>query len=284
MYAGFWRRFAAAILDLVIVVAPVAVVGIVVALITGPKSLATTATDASLPVVLWLYFAIMECSPLQATVGKRIFGLRVVDLQGDRIGFFRASARFFAKIFSALSLAVGFLMAAFTPRKQALHDMLTSCVVVRGPVTAASRQAAFAQPMTAGRRVGLTAAVVCVPLAVVGAAIAIPIYQDYLMRSKLRAVVESGLSASAAVTAYMLQNKSPPRSLEEAHAAVSSPHLREAMITRDGTIVLTLAISNLDGKRIAFVPSSPKQQKIVWKCTSDDIAPRYLPRQCRARQ
>ena len=80
--------------------------------------------------MLWLYFAIMESSSRQATLGKLAFGIRVVDLDGDRVSFFRASARFFAKIFSALSLAVGFLMAAFTRRKQALHDMVASCLVV----------------------------------------------------------------------------------------------------------------------------------------------------------
>ena len=285
MYAGFWRRFAAAVVDLLIVIVPMVVLAIVVALVTGPKSDATAAADWSILAVLWLYFAIMESSSRQATAGKRIFGIRVGDLDGDRVSFFRASGRFFAKIFSALSLTVGFLMAAFTPRKQALHDMVAGCVVVKAGVTSEDlTRDGFARPMTAGRRLGLVAAVVCIPLSVAGAAIAIPIYQDYLMRSKLRAVVESGGRATAAVTAHMLRYKAPPRTLDEAQAAPSSPHVREAVINRDGTIVLTLAIAKLEGKRIAFVPSNPKQQKIVWTCTSDDIEARYLPRQCRARR
>jgi uncharacterized RDD family membrane protein YckC/Tfp pilus assembly major pilin PilA len=285
MYAGFWRRFAAAIVDLLILVVPMVVLGIVVALITGPKSRETAAVDMSLPVVIWLYFAIMESSSAQATIGKRMFGIRVVDLQGDRVSFFRACARFLAKIFSALSLAVGFLMAAFTPRKQALHDMVTGCLVVRKEVAVADlRLAGLPRPMTAGRRLALLIAVVCIPLSAVGAAIAVPMYQDYLVRTQLRAAVESGRSATVGVTTYMLQHKTAPRSLEEAQAAPLSPHLRDAVITREGTIVLTLAIGKFEGKRIAFVPSNPKQQKIVWTCTSDEIAPRYLPKQCRARQ
>ena len=287
MYAGFWRRFAAAVLDLLIVIVPMVVLGIVVALITGPKSDATAAAEWSTFAVLWLYFAILESSSRQATAGKRIFGIRVADLDGDRVSFFRASGRFFAKIFSALSLSVGFLMAAFTPRKQALHDMVAGCVVVKAGITPSDLTQdgyAYTRPMTAGRRFGLVAAVVCIPLSVVGAAITIPIYQDYLVRSKLRAVVESGNTATAAVTAYMLRYKTSPRTLDEAHATPASPHVREAVINRDGTIVLTIAIAKLEGKRIAFVPSNPKQQKIVWTCTSDDISPRYLPRKCRARR
>lgn len=283
MYAGFWRRLAAAILDLVILIVPMFVLGLVVALITGPKSQATAAADLSTLVVLWLYFAIMESSRKQATLGKLAFGMRVVDLGGNRISFLRASARFLAKIFSTLSLALGYLMAAFTRRKQALHDMVTSCLVVNREVAPSDlRQAGLAQPMSAGGIVALIAAAVCLPLAGVAVAIAIPYYQDYRLRAQLKDAVRSGQSATAGVTAYMLEHKSPPPSLEDARATPSSPHLREAVITRDGTIVLTLAIQRLDGKRIAFVPTRQANQ-IVWTCISEDIAARYLPPHCRVR-
>lgn len=285
MYAGFWRRFAAAILDLMILLLPMAVLSIVVALITGPKSQATAIADLSIPVVLWLYFSIMESSRAQATVGKRVFGVRVSDLEGDRVSFLRASARFFSKVFSILSLGMGFLMVPVTRRKQALHDIVTSCLVVRRDTTTADlKQHGFAQPLTAGRIVALVLAFVLVPAATAGSVVAVPFYQDYLVRSKLKDAIEIGRNATFNVTAYMLQHKAMPRTLEEARATVSSPHLREAVITRNGTIVLTLAIDKLEGKRIAFVPSTQKQEKIVWTCTSDEIAQRYLPRQCRARR
>src|SRR5688500_16329239 len=112
MYAGFWKRLAAALLDLIIVVVPMLAVGIVVALVTGPKSRATFAADLSALAVLWLYFAGMETSSKQATLGKIAFGIRVVDLDGKRISFLRATARLLAKSLSVLSLLVGFLMAA----------------------------------------------------------------------------------------------------------------------------------------------------------------------------
>ena len=83
-------------------------------------------------IVAWLYYAFMESSSMQATLGKKALGLRVVDMDGSPISFWRASGRFWAKIPSGLLCAVGFIMAAFTDKKQALHDMMASCLVVRG--------------------------------------------------------------------------------------------------------------------------------------------------------
>jgi uncharacterized RDD family membrane protein YckC len=73
----------------------------------------------------------MESSSWQATLGKKILGLRVTDLAGNRITFARASGRFFGKILSGMILGIGFLMAGFTARKQALHDILAGCLVLR---------------------------------------------------------------------------------------------------------------------------------------------------------
>jgi uncharacterized RDD family membrane protein YckC len=58
-------------------------------------------------------------------------GIRVTDLDGGRISFGRATGRYFGKILSGLILGIGFLMAAFTERKQALHDLLAGTLVVR---------------------------------------------------------------------------------------------------------------------------------------------------------
>ena len=82
-------------------------------------------------VVTWLYFALMESSARGATVGKLILGLRVVDDQGARISFLRATGRFFAKIISGIILLIGYIMAAFTDRKRALHDIIAGTLVVK---------------------------------------------------------------------------------------------------------------------------------------------------------
>ena len=61
---------------------------------------------------------------------------RVTDLGGQPIGFGRASGRYFARILSSLILMIGYLMAAFTARKQSLHDLLSGCLVVSGKADA----------------------------------------------------------------------------------------------------------------------------------------------------
>lgn len=131
-YAGFWRRFVAWILD-----------GLLLSLVTVPFTLqfggdaaaeaARTSAAGTIALVIgWLYYALMESSAKQATVGKMALGIIVTDLEGRRLGFGRATGRYFAKILSALTLGIGYLMAGFTERKQALHDMVASCLVIKG--------------------------------------------------------------------------------------------------------------------------------------------------------
>ena len=145
-YAGFWRRFAAWILD-----------GLLLSIVTLPFTLqvggdaAAEAARTSIAgtistVVGWLYYALMESSAKQATVGKMALGIIVTDLEGRRIGFGRATGRYFAKILSALILGIGFLMAAFTERKQGLHDMVASTLVVKGEAPSQARSDTASAP------------------------------------------------------------------------------------------------------------------------------------------
>ena len=78
-----------------------------------------------------LYYAAQQSSRLQATLGMRAFGLKIIDEEEQRISFVRAAIRYVASLFSAMILGIGYLMIAFTPRKQALHDMITSVYVIR---------------------------------------------------------------------------------------------------------------------------------------------------------
>ena len=79
----------------------------------------------------WIYEASMESSSKQATLGKMALGLKVTDESGRRISFARASARYFGKILSRMTLLIGYIMAGFTARKQALHDLIAGTLVVR---------------------------------------------------------------------------------------------------------------------------------------------------------
>jgi uncharacterized RDD family membrane protein YckC len=79
----------------------------------------------------WIYEAAMESSSKQATVGKMALGLKVTDLEGRRISFARATGRHFAKLISGMILLIGYIMAGFSQRKQALHDMIAGTLVQR---------------------------------------------------------------------------------------------------------------------------------------------------------
>lgn len=121
-YAGFWKRFVAYLIDVVLL----AIVGVIINFIFN-ENIAGFLTF----LVGWGYFAGMESSARQATIGKSALGLAVTDGDGNRISFLRATGRYFAKYLSALILLIGFIMAAFTARKQALHDMIASTLVLQ---------------------------------------------------------------------------------------------------------------------------------------------------------
>ena len=135
-YAGFWLRLAAYLIDLTLiyVVEGVLAVGVVM---MGPRELNVVAVLYGLvnfalvsAALAWAYFALFESSPMQGTVGKYALGIYVTDRHGDPIGFWRATARYWLKLLSSLSLMVGWILAAFTPRKQALHDLLAGTLVL----------------------------------------------------------------------------------------------------------------------------------------------------------
>ena len=148
-YAGFWKRFAAILIDGVIlwVVDLFLLVPFLGMLGLGIFTSAMNDGEPSPGMIMsiigaymgslvliciagWLYFAIMESSVKQATLGKMALGIIVTDMNGQRISFGRATGRYFGKILSALILYVGYIMAGFTEKKQALHDIIASCLVV----------------------------------------------------------------------------------------------------------------------------------------------------------
>jgi uncharacterized RDD family membrane protein YckC len=134
-YGGFWSRVFAAVIDALLVGIPLSIL-LAASGLNGSHSDGAAGTvhfhgrAAFLARILvpWLYFALMESSSRQATVGKMALRLRVTDAAGGRIGFLRASARYFAKYLSAV-FAIGFILVAFTARKRGLHDMIAGTLV-----------------------------------------------------------------------------------------------------------------------------------------------------------
>lgn len=152
-YAGFWLRFVAYLIDafisgigFVILLVPLVLLTGVGAALKGVTSGEDISDDAAALLgfgfifgfvaiaflVGWLYYALSESSSWQATPGKKILNLKVTDLGGQQITFARASGRYFAKIIThMIPLEIGFILAGFTEKKQAVHDMIASCLVLR---------------------------------------------------------------------------------------------------------------------------------------------------------
>jgi uncharacterized RDD family membrane protein YckC len=150
-YAGFGRRVAAFVVDMVLVYAVLFVAGavwITQSLKGRPQlDIVILLLYPAVFVLGWLYWAGLESSGWQGTLGKRAFGLVVTDLAGRRISFGRATGRYFGKTLSCLVLYLGFLMAALTAKKQALHDLLAGTLVVQG-LPPASPQPIAPQPIS----------------------------------------------------------------------------------------------------------------------------------------
>ena len=134
-YAGFWRRFWALLIDVIVTYFPIATVRVLLGLPASGSfdPLQPAAWWAALfeMGIDWLYAAFLISSPWRATLGQAVMDLHVTDLNGDRITFGRASARYFAQVLNLITLGFGVLMQVFTARRQALHDLVSGTVVVR---------------------------------------------------------------------------------------------------------------------------------------------------------
>ncbi len=286
VYAGFWKRCAAFIIDYLIVIVLAMVSGVIIGFVYGAVSDTTSGAEllgglAGLA-VWWLYHAMMESSARQATLGKMALGIRVADQRGARLSFGRASGRHFAKLLSGMIFAIGYLMAGFTAKKQALHDMIAGCLVINAGVTEAQLQSsAPAAGMPWWAIVLIVMGAMVVPVGIL-AAIAIPAYQDFNLRSKIAVAMQTGNEAKSAVTAYYVDNKKlPPDAKAAGIGSPTTPYVKSVTLdAATGAIRVVLAIPTLDGKSILYVPRTDDQD-FRWTCRSDDVPARYLPSYCR---
>ena len=149
-YAGFWMRVLAHMIDHVIlsaIAAPfffILILPVILRVIhdaernqePSPELIVAIVSSVFVYIILafvgqWLYDALLTSSSWQGTVGKRVLQLKVTDELGNRIGFGRATGRFFAKILSSMFFCIGFIMVGLTDRKRGLHDMLAGTLVMR---------------------------------------------------------------------------------------------------------------------------------------------------------
>ena len=143
VYAGFWLRFVAFLIDTVLLTVVGGLIGAVFGGVVGGSMGATGSSVEDITAAVTgpayligflinvIYYVTMESSSRQATLGKSALGLVVTNAEGNRISAGQALGRYFGKYVSALILGIGFIMIAFTERKQGLHDLLAGTLVVK---------------------------------------------------------------------------------------------------------------------------------------------------------
>lgn len=303
VYAGFVRRWGALIIDgLIIGVVFYGIVflgAIALALVAPAKGIDQKQVGAiaalgyvALLLVYYVgaacYFSLQESSTHQATLGKRALGIKVTDAHGRRLGRGQAFGRWFAAALSYLTLYIGFLMAAFTERKRALHDIVADTLVV-------DRWAFTDTPERQQRHVGVAAILVAIAavfifVAIAGilAAIAIPAYQDYTLRAKVMEAVNAAAPLKTQVAGFFASEGRCPANGEGGIAEAGNyAGARVASIatgTMEGSGLCAVEVTlrdapggPLEGKRVwlEFQPSTG-----AWQCSSD-LKKAYLPAACR---
>ena len=139
-YGGFWKRFIAFMIDYIITIVLIMLFAFVAGLIFALQGVDVKDPQTQMRfdlivqgsgiIIIWLYYALFEISSTQATLGKMFLGMKVTDLNGKKLSFFGATLRFFAKILSGALMLIGFIMIAFSKKKQGLHDIIASALVV----------------------------------------------------------------------------------------------------------------------------------------------------------
>jgi uncharacterized RDD family membrane protein YckC/Tfp pilus assembly protein PilE len=216
MYAGFWKRTAAYVIDFIILVAASYVlflsIGLIAALAGSNVGNGAVGTVYGLFVFIIalfgpiIYFAAFESSKLRATPGKLALGIKVTDMAGAQIGFWRAAGRNLGKIVSGLVLYIGFVMAGFTQRRQALHDKFAGTLVLDKNADAANLQPAQPQPAWLIAACIFAALIPFILIVLVLSAASMPEYTEAVEKSRMTQALMVMDSAAGAQERYRLKS------------------------------------------------------------------------------
>jgi uncharacterized RDD family membrane protein YckC len=271
IFAGFWRRAAAFIVDGFILLVPNLAIGYA---IPGRSTVAFLLNVA----IGLAYYAGLHSSARQATLGKMAFGIKVTDLAGKRITIAKAAARYFATWLSAVLLGAGFVMAAFTRRKQALHDTLCGTLVANAEAQPEEIAAGTdTMPVTFGVWVTVVVLLVLPLLGGIFAAVAIPVYHDYATRSQVTEVLGRVDPIKEEVNAAITARRPIPLGPRP----LASPLVDSAVIGPNGQITITFTRDRLGGGKVFMAPLSTKAAPTEWRCWTEGVPPKFMPAVCR---
>jgi uncharacterized RDD family membrane protein YckC/Tfp pilus assembly major pilin PilA len=274
VYSHFGRRVLAFLIDIAVLFGISLVLSALIRAASNDPQAAGWVPLGDL-LCFWIYKAGFESSPRQASLGKRALGIKVTTENGERIGFGRATARFFAQIFSYMFLAIGYFMAAFTPRRQALHDYIAGTLVTRRDATPEEIKASEPSRGTSGL---VIAVVVCfVMIAVIGilAAIAIPAYQNYTIRAQVTDALTHADAYKTAVAEAFAGGTRADAINNAADGVITlsttgGGRYTDSVQVTNGTVLITFggqANQHIAGRRLALWPViTDGSGTTVWVC------------------
>lgn len=201
----------------------------------------------------WPYCAVFESSSWQATPGKRLLGLQVVDGEGRRINFGRASGRYFAKFLSFATFLLGFLITDFTPRRQALHDYLCITYVVRRKPFAAWLSAGAPEYPPASISISLVGSVVGNVLLL--SIVAVFGYIVYLMIANSEELRGFCVTVKPGMTRDQLQSMVASKHYTE--NLYKDAHYDSVLISIPGTYPPNRCVAEFSGDRVVSVRYAP---------------------------
>lgn len=302
--AGFIRRWAALFIDGLVLMVPVTLIvfGVILgARMAGMDAGTQGSAEAASPlltVVIYavyflasaLYFAGMESSKHQATLGKIALGIKVSDNEGRRLSFSHALGRWFSTSLSYLTLYIGFLMAAFTERKRALHDMVSGTLVVDRWAYTDSPQ--LQKRSASGCLLAFVVGVLLViPMVAILAAISISQYQDYVVRAQVSEGPSLAEGVKTAIGEYYNAKGTYPATNEAAGlptpAQISGAYVSAVDIGNgNGEIRISYsarppqkANASIDGAMLEMTPLV-QNGSMSWTCHSSSIKQKDCPRVC----
>ena len=293
VYAGFWKRFFAHFLDGIIFTLFLWLLFFILAATGMAFSRGTDfSSESAMPSLLailawWMYFALQESSSKQATYGKRALGIKVTDMNGQALSFAHAAGRQLAGAVSYITFTIGYLMAAFTGRKQALHDMIAGCVVVNKHYGDRQIQAANLSPppgMSIGAIIGVVFLVLFIPVGGIIAAIALPAYHDYTIRANVSEAYMQAGNAKYAIVEYAEETGYWPQNFEQANLDTEDFRNEKyhTHLGKEGQLQIRFVKpQQISGGVLELTPELTTESGYVWHCRGEDIEDKYLPSQCR---
>ena len=285
IYAGFWVRFLAAFLDILVLGACVILFVFAIAALIAYSGRESLLYDRlALPlfygVIIFItvsYYILMESGESAATLGKRWMNIKIIDTTGNQLTITRALARLIFRMLSFVLLTIGFLIQPFTTSKQTLHDLLARTVVVRA---------------NENHKISIMATLLVlfmalmVPVLAIFSTAGLPVFQQRIQKVQMNHGIRAGKEASLAVALFYRNNGRVPAAIADTGAKIrSSPHVAGIEINpQNGEISVVFSGTvrkNIRNKHLIFTPMLAADQSISWKCHSLDIEMQYLADICK---